>query len=197
MVQKRATQQMYDGLAKLRTIPNVIPTAHAHNFVWVHELSEDIGAPFAFKSGQFVTTYEDISIFTSNIWAHDFKATEEHMKSLDVQIVEGKIPCGKRIGPLKNVSIVVLDNPEASMGITRHALVGMIEGSDAWYYNFPESDQMEQFKKVISYADGSLEAYFLLGTSDKAFCMQTDWKGAVAWNSQESTVQHSMRKQNH
>eukprot|EP00973_Karenia_brevis_P092578 12413064-Karenia_brevis.AAC.1 len=95
---------MSNGLARLRTLPGFIPPKSAHNFLWINELSEDLGAPFPFKSGQHITVHEDVAIFTANIWAFGFKANEEHMQSLDVPIIQGQIPCGKRIGPLVDVT---------------------------------------------------------------------------------------------
>eukprot|EP00973_Karenia_brevis_P075894 10544099-Karenia_brevis.AAC.1 len=53
--QKEKVQQMSNKLARLRTLPNVILPQASRNFIWIHELSEDIGAPFPFKAGHHVT----------------------------------------------------------------------------------------------------------------------------------------------
>eukprot|EP00973_Karenia_brevis_P061967 8618572-Karenia_brevis.AAC.1 len=48
----------------------------------------------------------------------------------------GIVPAGKRIGHLTDVTLSVLDQPDAE-GNARHALVGKIRGVDVWKYKFP------------------------------------------------------------
>eukprot|EP00973_Karenia_brevis_P028806 3970956-Karenia_brevis.AAC.1 len=100
MEQKQKVQQISNGLVRLRTLPNVILPNACRNFMWINELSEDLGAPFPFKFGHHVTVNEDINIFSMNMWVPDFKTDEAYLQTLPNKLVQGKIPGGKRIGPL-------------------------------------------------------------------------------------------------